>query len=302
MNQNMPAASNPVSGASEKIMPGFFQLLNETFALYGQKWKSFTILVLAMYGFFIVALFVLLAAIFAVRFIYEASSAAAVIVGIMAAVVGIVAYVYVTIWFAVAMIIILRDNKESIGFAETLKRALPYIGQYFLVNIVAGLIELLGFILLIIPGIIFSVWYMSARYLVVTNGEKGMTAITKSRELARGQFWKIFVLALLGSIALIILQFAVSMVPFFGSLIVGLVLAPLALIYSYQIFDHLRIVKGVAISATGANIAVGQPGTGTALPKTMAGLGLIVFIVLIGLAIAFAPQIAPFFQQGFSAF
>jgi len=73
----------------------------------------------------------------------------------------------------------------------------PLIWKYFLVSILVGLITFTGFILLIIPGIIWALKYQFATYLVVDKGSGVMEAIKKSGQMTAGEKWNLFVFGLL---------------------------------------------------------------------------------------------------------
>ncbi|PIR66250.1 MAG: hypothetical protein COU51_04815 [Parcubacteria group bacterium CG10_big_fil_rev_8_21_14_0_10_36_14] len=61
-----------------------------------------------------------------------------------------------------------------------------------LISVLAGFITVGGFILFIIPGIIFTVWYAFAMYLAILQKKKGLELLKESRELSRGKFWPVF--------------------------------------------------------------------------------------------------------------
>ncbi|MBU4421518.1 hypothetical protein KKB41_00960 [Patescibacteria group bacterium] len=60
------------------------------------------------------------------------------------------------------------------------------------ISILAGLITAGGFILFIVPGVIFTVWYAFVMYIAILEKKKGMELLKESHELSRGRFWPIF--------------------------------------------------------------------------------------------------------------
>ena len=81
-------------------------------------------------------------------------------------------------------------------------------GTLILVSFVQGILTFLGMLLLIVPGIIVWCWTFAAPMVVVVERMSGTAgAISRSRQLARGQFWHI-----VGTIALSWLIFAVVVV------------------------------------------------------------------------------------------
>lgn len=69
--------------------------------------------------------------------------------------------------------------------------------NYFLVSLINGIIVVLGFILLIVPGIIFSIKLQYATYLVVDKNMGVVEALKKSWEMTKGVKMNLFLLDLL---------------------------------------------------------------------------------------------------------
>ena len=59
-------------------------------------------------------------------------------------------------------------------------------------SILVGLITAGGFILIIIPGILFTVWYAFVVYIAILEKGRGLMLLKESRELSRGRFWPVF--------------------------------------------------------------------------------------------------------------
>lgn len=66
-----------------------------------------------------------------------------------------------------------------------------------LANLIVTALVILGFILLIIPGIIIAVRLTFVSYLVMDKDMEPMRAVEKSWELTRGHGWSIFAMAIL---------------------------------------------------------------------------------------------------------
>lgn len=86
-------------------------------------------------------------------------------------------------------------------------RILPrYLVTVFLTNLVEGL----GFLMLVIPGILFTVWFSFASSVCVLENQAGTTAMGRSRTLARGSGGRIFGILLLFGILTAVLEGSVS--------------------------------------------------------------------------------------------
>ena len=66
--------------------------------------------------------------------------------------------------------------------------------EIMLANFLVTIIIIIGFVFLIIPGIIFAVKLAFVPYLVMDKQMKAMDAIKASWEMTRGYFWQIFFL------------------------------------------------------------------------------------------------------------
>jgi hypothetical protein len=123
--------------------------------------------------------------------------------------------------YNLVLIELLRKKKDNIEIADLFvffNRFWPLAGLFYLqLLIVAG-----GFILFIIPGVIFSVMLLYVFYFAADKGASPKEAIKKSWNivLAKG-FWPNFIIGILAGA----IMTAVQMIPLLGS-ILGLFAAP----------------------------------------------------------------------------
>ncbi|MBD3311075.1 MAG: hypothetical protein GF349_01080 [Candidatus Magasanikbacteria bacterium] len=157
-----------------------------------------------------------------------------------------IAAAVVSIWISIAFIRAVVDryqNKKAGAIQPELQKATEMILPVVLVSILTGLAVLGGLILLIIPGIIFAVWFAFSYYIVILDNKKGTEALKASKQMVQGRwfgvFWRLLapgiVFALLGFIAQAIImlpfrpimdtQMGVMLASFFSSA-VALVIAP----------------------------------------------------------------------------
>jgi hypothetical protein len=94
-------------------------------------------------------------------------------------------------------------NEVSVG--EAYRFVLPKFGRLIWASILVGLIIMLGFVLFIVPGVIFSLWFALAAAVVVIEDRKATESMGRSRLLAKGNLGKIFLVSLtVFAIALVI--------------------------------------------------------------------------------------------------
>src|SRR6476469_9133759 len=79
-----------------------------------------------------------------------------------------------------------RDGRRDNTWRQLLQAVTPVLGQLIVVALVAGIGVLIGFFLLVVPGLILlTVWSVAAP-VVVLERPPGLAALGRSRELVRG--------------------------------------------------------------------------------------------------------------------
>jgi hypothetical protein len=86
---------------------------------------------------------------------------------------------------------------HSIG---AIARRVPY-GRLVLVDLLFALIVVVGVLLLVVPGILFLVWFALAGPVVKIERRGALAALRRSRELVRGSFWHVLGIVLPTAIA-----------------------------------------------------------------------------------------------------
>ncbi|MCX6705010.1 MAG: hypothetical protein NT162_01590 [Candidatus Woesebacteria bacterium] len=119
---------------------------------------------------------------------------------------------------------------------KTFKSAWKNYWIFLLLSIVLTLIYLLGFVFLIIPGILFVVWFAFSRFMAIEKGFRIKQSLLKSKELVKGMYWKILGRLLVFGAFTFIVQMILSIAPYgvgsiISSLCGGLYLLPLYLLY-----------------------------------------------------------------------
>ena len=116
------------------------------------------------------------------------------------------------------------DGKE-IKLKETFNKVVPRLASLIGAVILAALITACGFILFIIPGIIFLVWFYFIIPAVMLSGESATGALSASKRFVKGKFWSAILLILvIAGISLIVSLF--ELIPY-GSIITFILGIPL---------------------------------------------------------------------------
>jgi uncharacterized membrane protein len=87
------------------------------------------------------------------------------------------------------------DN-EKVKFSDLISQY-KLVFRYFVASILQSLIVIFGFLLFIIPGIIFSIRFGFYGYLIVDKNSKIVESLKKSWEITKGNTWNLFLFYLL---------------------------------------------------------------------------------------------------------
>ena len=137
------------------------------------------------------------------------------------------------------------SKKEKVSFREAFRVAKHYFWKYLGLVIVITVFLILLFLLLIIPGIIFMVYWIFAIYIFIGENKGVSESLRASKKIVKGHWWKVFGFLLL----IVIIAFAVigifSFVPFVGDLVPNLVILPFIYLFFKNFYLDLRGAKVV---------------------------------------------------------
>jgi hypothetical protein len=117
------------------------------------------------------------------------------------------AYLVVSFWVSASGVVAVSGalTGTSMPVREVFSSAWKRLWPFSLLSILMGLIIGLGFILLIIPGIIFMVWFHFSSFELITKGKGIKDSLSGSKNLVAGKFWavlgRLIVLGLLSALA-----------------------------------------------------------------------------------------------------
>lgn len=193
-------------------LPGAKAILSQAWALYKQRLGTFlgVMIIPTLVLIVIVPLFVgseLLES----KFLYSKFSAGASGFSVVAAKVSFLIIFISQLWGETALLYAIKDSQEGIGVVEAYRRGWHKIFSYLWLSFLAGFIIIGGFLLFVIPGIIFAVWFGVAAFVLIAEDLKGMNALLNSREYVRGKwgdvFWRLIFIS--------VLSFIIGIIPIF---------------------------------------------------------------------------------------
>jgi len=98
-----------------------------------------------------------------------------------------------------------RDGRIDSSVEQLFERVRPYLGTLIVAGVLAGLGIAVGFVLLIVPGLVLLTWWCLIVPVIVLEGKSVGESFTRSRELVRGHGWTVF-----GAVIISVLAIAIA--------------------------------------------------------------------------------------------
>jgi hypothetical protein len=152
-----------------------------------------------------------------------------------------------------------QDGRRDASPGQLLRAVTPVLGQLILVGLVAGIGIVIGFVLIIVPGLILlTIWSVFAPVIVLER-PAGLRALGRSRELVRGNGWQVFgVIVVLDIIVTVIAltldigaDSAGTAVGIVVTVILGVLTAPIPALASAVLYFDLRGSSAGPVTAGG---------------------------------------------------
>ena len=160
-----------------------------------------------------------------------------------------------------------RDGRVDLSLSQTVSAALPFLGPVAVASILASIGIGIGFVLIIVPGLILLTFWSLIVPEIVIGGAGALEAFGRSWRMVRGYAWNVFGTFILVFLILIVGEIVLSLIlsalpygwrSFISSLVTDTLVAPFIAAVITLIYYRLTTAHG------------GQPEPGAA---TMPGAG-----------------------------
>jgi hypothetical protein len=149
-----------------------------------------------------------------------------------------------------------QDGRRDHSAGELLRAATPVLGQLILVGIVAGIGILIGFVLIVVPGLILITIWSVAAPVVVLERPGVFAALGRSRELVRGNGWQVFGVIFVLFFLVIIVSSGIEIAAdsagtgagIVARVILGILTAPISALAAAVLYFDLRAVASAPSS------------------------------------------------------
>jgi Uncharacterised protein family (UPF0259) len=178
-----------------------------------------------------------------------------------------------------------QDGRRDHSASRLLRAATPVLGSLVLVGIVAGVGVLIGFILIIVPGLILITIWSVAAPVVVLERTGVFAALGRSRELVRGNGWQVFAVIFVLFFLILIVSAGVELaadaagtgVGLVARVVVGVLTGPISALAQAVLYFDLRAAHSAASvepPIVGApDEPLGSAGAQQSLPGSVPGGG-----------------------------
>jgi len=166
----------------------------------------------------------------------------------------IIAGIVLSLISYVAVIYIFKDN---LNIGRAYRVASQKFFPYLWIVILSSLITLGGYILAVIPGIIFSVWFILAPFILVVEDKRGLEAVLKSKEYIQGHWWAVLGRIIVLTVVLLAVSFALLLpasligkeVADIVNLVLQIILLPFAFGFGYVLYKQFTTLKPGLVTA-----------------------------------------------------
>lgn len=232
--QPVNASPKPREERSDDSLISLDRLFDTTWAVY--KRRALPLIVLNILAFFFfalsVGLFMGIALILSMLF---GGPEQAFLIG--GGITGGLAGIIILCWGLAAVVCAAVD--ESLGILGALQQGWEKLWPFIWLYSLAGFFLFGGFLLFIIPGFIFLIWFAFGQFIVAEGEASGMAALQKSREYVRGRWGDVF-----GRLFVVwLVSVGVGMVPCIGS-ILSLLFMPFMILFTFLLYKDLKGRKG----------------------------------------------------------
>lgn len=163
-------------------------------------------------------------------------------------IVGSILYTVLSIVVGVAILKLVDENQADKQLSTLLRFGLAKFFPVLLTSILAALAAFGGFLLLIVPGFIFAIWFVFVQQVVVFEDKRYASALKQSRRYVRGRWWGVLgrlvlltILILLASILALAITAPIYLINpivpvILSNAVSALVISPIGTIFTYYLY------------------------------------------------------------------
>ncbi len=180
---------------SQKTLTPFKEHLQNTWTLFKASFTSYLKIlgvgILLLIGLGIAGVLLGLPLIFTGSTdIFRSPSPVQIISGIVFILYGLAALVVSYIFFLLMPIasIFILDSEKKLDLKSLFDKSVPFLLPFFIVSLLVGFLVTGGWIVFVLPGILFGLLFSFVAYVVILEGKRGRSALKRSYALVKSHF------------------------------------------------------------------------------------------------------------------
>ena len=236
----------PLTSHGAAYLKNAGDLLGDAYGIFRQRYQ-----ILLRISAVMMAPMLLVSAFFEKNILYSVMKTFGIGLTALFGIVLIVLLFIISIWGQIALMYAVKE--KELGATHAFNLAWHKIGPYWWVALLTGFLSIGGFLLFVIPGVLFAIWFSMAYFVLVAEDEKGMNALLKSREYVKGKAWSVFWRYLILFFFTLLVFIPVGILfggfpdPWNGVImqsIVSFFATPFSVAYLFLIYRNLAEIKG----------------------------------------------------------
>ncbi len=173
------------AGMGSGSLPGVFSLVKAAFATVRERLGTLILLSL----FFLLlqgALYLLLAS-----FSFVGGSLIGIVTLFLSGLLSVILSFLLNIWSLGTLLYAITTPKEQLRFWSTVKNGVRILVSLGWITVLQGALVLTGFLLFLIPGILFLTWFAFAPFALIEDSQRGIRALLVSKAYVQGNTLRI---------------------------------------------------------------------------------------------------------------
>lgn len=164
--------------------------------------------------------------------------------------------IFIQIWSKAALIFTITNHKNTFNLKGVIIQSWSRLFKFWWTGGLVSVVIFIGFLLLIIPGILFTTWLIYTPYIFFEENLNGVSALKRSYYYAKGYFWAIVWRTFGIGMSLSIIGIGVSLIVRYSgfkiletpiSLALNTFLTPIPFIYIYLLYQKLKEIKSTPL-------------------------------------------------------
>ena len=190
----------------------FGELLEETWQSFKSRFKVFFSLAFLLYYIPTIALSIFSVLYLLPRFLSEVASTLESLKNILLMFIINIPVALLQLLFIVSVIYaLIRIPQNKTSFKKAIKGGASFYWKMLLLNLLLGIALMFLSLLLIVPGIIFAVYWSFSIYVIVNDNCSVTESLRRSKNLVESRWWKVFGYSLLMGLIIGLISFFVQL-------------------------------------------------------------------------------------------